>query len=41
MMGETIMAEKKIDYAALKKGGFMKQIQKGYGSLRLQWLVVI
>lgn len=30
------MAEKKIDYAALKKGGFMKQIQKGYGSLRLQ-----
>lgn len=30
------MAEKKIDYAALKKGGFMKQVQKGYGSLRLQ-----
>lgn len=30
------MAEIKIDYAALKKGGFMKQIQKGYGSLRLQ-----
>lgn len=30
------MAEVKIDYAALKKGGFMKQIQKGYGSLRLQ-----
>lgn len=30
------MAEKKVDYAALKKGGFMKQIQKGYGSLRLQ-----
>lgn len=28
------MAEK-IDYAALKAGGFMKQVQKGYGSLRL------
>ncbi len=28
--------EKKIDYAELKKGGFMKQKQKGYGSLRLQ-----
>lgn len=28
------MAEK-IDYAALKAGGFMKQKQKGYGSLRL------
>ena len=25
-----------VDYAALKKGGFMKQKQKGYGSLRLQ-----
>lgn len=24
-----------IDYAALKKGGFMRQKQKGYGSLRL------
>lgn len=36
MMGEIDMAEVKIDYAALKKGGFMKQIQKGYGSLRLQ-----
>ena len=24
-----------VDYAALKKGGFMKQKQKGYGSLRL------
>lgn len=35
-MGEINMAEIKIDYAALKKGGFMKQIQKGYGSLRLQ-----
>ena len=29
------MAEK-IDYAALKKGGFMRQKQKGYFSLRLQ-----
>ena len=28
------MAEK-IDYSALKAGGFMKQKQKGYGSLRL------
>lgn len=25
----------KIDYKALKAGGFMKQVQKGYGSLRL------
>lgn len=25
-----------IDYKALKAGGFMKQVQKGYGSLRLQ-----
>ena len=25
-----------IDYAALKKGGFMRQKQKGYFSLRLQ-----
>ena len=25
----------KVDYAALKKGGFMRQKQKGYGSLRL------
>lgn len=25
----------KIDYAALKKGGYMRQKQKGYGSLRL------
>ena len=25
-----------INYADLKKGGFMKQVQKGYGSLRLQ-----
>lgn len=24
-----------VDYAALKKGGFMKQKQKGFGSLRL------
>ena len=30
------MAEKKADYAALKKGGFMRQKQKGYFSLRLQ-----
>ena len=30
------MAEKKVDYAALKKGGFMRQKQKGYFSLRLQ-----
>lgn len=30
------MAEKKPDYAALKKGGFMRQKQKGYFSLRLQ-----
>ncbi len=30
------MAEKIIDYAALKKGGFMRQKQKGYFSLRLQ-----
>ena len=30
------MAEKKtVDYAALKKGGFMRQKQKGYFSLRL------
>ncbi|MBR1693753.1 MAG: 4Fe-4S binding protein [Lachnospiraceae bacterium] len=29
------MAEK-VDYAALKKGGFMRQKQKGYFSLRLQ-----
>lgn len=28
--------EKKIDYASLKKGGFMRQKQKGYFSLRLQ-----
>ena len=26
----------KIDYAALKKGGFMRQKQKGYFSLRIQ-----
>ena len=25
----------KVDYAALKKGGYMRQKQKGYGSLRL------
>ena len=25
-----------IDYKALKAGGFMRQVQKGYGSLRLQ-----
>lgn len=25
-----------VDYAALKKGGFMRQKQKGYFSLRLQ-----
>lgn len=25
----------KVDYAALKKGGYMRQEQKGYGSLRL------
>ena len=25
----------KVDYAALKKGGYMGQKQKGYGSLRL------
>ena len=25
-----------VNYAELKKGGFMKQKQKGYGSLRLQ-----
>ena len=30
------MAEKKPDYSALKKGGFMRQKQKGYFSLRLQ-----
>lgn len=30
------MAEKKPDYASLKKGGFMRQKQKGYFSLRLQ-----
>lgn len=24
-----------VDYKALKAGGFMKQVQKGYGSLRL------
>lgn len=30
------MDEKKVDYAALKKGGFMRQKQKGYFSLRLQ-----
>ncbi|MBE6015407.1 MAG: 4Fe-4S dicluster domain-containing protein [Lachnospiraceae bacterium] len=30
------MAEIKIDYAELKKGGFMVQKQKGYGSLRLR-----
>ena len=30
------MADKKPDYAALKKGGFMRQKQKGYFSLRLQ-----
>ena len=30
------MTEKKADYAALKKGGFMRQKQKGYFSLRLQ-----
>lgn len=30
------MAEKKVDYGALKKGGFMRQKQKGYFSLRLQ-----
>lgn len=30
------MAGKKIDYASLKKGGFMRQKQKGYFSLRLQ-----
>jgi dissimilatory sulfite reductase (desulfoviridin) alpha/beta subunit len=29
------MAEKTVDYAALKKGGFMRQKQKGYFSLRL------
>ena len=28
------MAEK-VDYAALKKGGFMRQKQKGFFSLRL------
>ena len=26
----------KIDYAALKKGGFMRQKQKGFFSLRIQ-----
>ena len=26
----------KIDYSALKKGGFMRQKQKGYFSLRIQ-----
>ena len=26
----------KIDYASLKKGGFMRQKQKGYFSLRVQ-----
>lgn len=26
----------KIDYAALKKGGFMRQKQKGYFSLRIK-----
>lgn len=31
-MGE----KKKVDYGALKKGGFMRQKQKGYFSLRLQ-----
>jgi len=31
---EEIMA--KIDYSALKKGGFMRQKQKGYFSLRIQ-----
>ncbi len=30
------MADKKVDYASLKKGGFMRQRQKGYFSLRLQ-----
>ena len=25
-----------VNYAELKKGGFMRQKQKGYGSLRLQ-----
>ena len=25
-----------VDYAALKKGGFMRQKQKGYFSLRIQ-----
>ena len=31
---EEIMA--KIDYSALKKGGFMRQKQKGYFSLRIR-----
>ena len=31
----------KIDYAALKKGGFMRQKQKGYFSLRIQVVVIL
>ena len=30
----------KIDYAALKKGGFMRQKQKGYFSLRIQVVIL-
>ena len=36
---EEIMAN--IDYSALKKGGFMRQKQKGYFSLRIQVVGVI
>ena len=30
-----------IDYASLKKGGFMRQKQKGYFSLRIQVVVIL
>ena len=36
---EEIMA--KIDYSALKKGGFMRQKQKGYFSLRISGLLLM